>query len=409
MAFPLPLALLGLDGEVRVANENFLRLFDLAQLSPVRLRPVLDHPGEKGRLLALVGREGRDIEVRARSSYAHNGLLLVVDEVPAIAVNLEIEQLNHRILELEKLSATDRLTGAWNRRHLDRVVESELARSLRLKQPLSLVLLDIDHFKRVNDEYGHQAGDAVLCELVGIIGESIRTGDTLFRWGGEEFVVLAAATSYRQAHTMAEGLRSRVEQHPFGIVGKVTVSLGVAEHNGSESAPAWFARVDAALYSAKHAGRNCVSVDRRGSSDAWVAADRGSVLHLAWSDAYECGEPTIDGEHRELFVLANALIDASFEKDAAPEPFHAALDRLLGHIERHFADEEALLERHGYAQLDMHKRAHAGLLARACELRADALAGSVAPGALIEFLANDVVARHLLSADREFFPLFATP
>jgi hemerythrin len=68
-----------------------------------------------------------------------------------------------------------------------------------------------------------------------------------------------------------------------------------------------------------------------------------------------------------------------------------------------------LLERHGYAQLDMHKRAHAGLLARACELRADALAGSVAPGALIEFLANDVVARHLLSADREFFPLFATP
>jgi diguanylate cyclase (GGDEF)-like protein/hemerythrin-like metal-binding protein len=270
-------------------------------------------------------------------------------------------------------------------------------------------MFDIDHFKRVNDEFGHPAGDAVLCELVALISQSIRTGDTLFRWGGEEFVVLAAATGYRQAEVMAEALRGRVEQHAFEIISGLTISIGVAEHNGNESADSWFARVDAALYSAKESGRNRVVVDRRGSSDAWAVADRASVLHLVWNEGYECGEATIDAEHRELFVLANALVDASFAKDTAPEPFQQALDRLLAHIERHFADEEALLERHRYTQLDAHKRAHAGLVARARQLRADAIAGQATQGNLIEFLANDVVARHMLSADRDFFSLFTKP
>jgi len=408
MNFPLPLALLGAAGEVTLANGNFTRLFDLSQLTPARLGPVLEAPGEKDKLLALVGSDGHEIAVRARSAHAHNGLLLVIDEVPAISFSREIAQLNHRILELEKLSATDRLTGAWNRGHLDRVIESELSRSLRWRQALSLVMLDIDHFKHINDHFGHQAGDAVLRELVAVIGEGVRSGDTLFRWGGEEFVVLAAATGYRQAEVMAEALRNRVEQHSFGTVGRVTISLGVAEHNGTESAEAWFGRVDAALYAAKNSGRNRVVVDRCGSSDAWAMKERSGVLHLVWNEANECGEPVIDGEHRDLFALVNSLIDAAFARDTAPEAFQAALDALMRHIVQHFADEEAVLEKHRYAHLEAHKRAHASLVARARVLRQEAMKDGASAGSLIEFLAKDVVARHLLTADRDFFPLFAS-
>ena len=209
------------------------------------------------------------------------------------------------------------------------MVASELDRSIRSRQPVSLILLDIDHFKRFNDTYGHQAGDAVLCELVQVIGTAMRSVDTLFRWGGEEFVVLASSTGYRGGATLAEKVRSKVEQHRFAIVGGVTISLGVAEHVATESAEIWFRRVDEALYRAKNGGRNRVCVDQRGSSDLWAAKSGPSVIRLVWQEPYECGEPTIDREHRELFELANVLLDASFKSKSSPEAFSAALEKLL--------------------------------------------------------------------------------
>ena len=248
----------------------------------------------------------------------------------------------------------------------------------------------------------------MLRELCATITASTRVGDLLFRWGGEEFVVLTPSTGYRSAATLAEKLRAAIELHAFSGVGRVTMSVGVAEHLAGESAEVWFQRVDAALYAAKHGGRNQVSVDERGSSDAWAAEAGTSVLRLQWLEAYECGEPTIDREHRELFDLANATVAASLAKDSDPTSYRAALDQLLAHVAHHFADEEALLVEHGYAHIDAHKHAHAGLLARAAELRASAEAGKVSLGELIEFLAVDVVARHLFKTDRDFYALFKT-
>ena len=218
-------------------------------------------------------------------------------------------------------------------------------------------------------------------------------------------MVLASSTGYRAGATLAEKMRSTVEQHRFAGVGSMTISLGVAEHIATESAEIWFHRVDEALYLAKNGGRNRVCVDRRGSSDMWAAESGASVIRLVWQEAYECGEPTIDREHRELFDLANVLLDASFA-GALPEAFSAALETLLAHIVRHFADEEAVLARHGYEHLESHRRAHAGLLARAGELKTAAAAGKTTLGDLVDFLANTVVAQHLFKADREFFPLF---
>lgn len=314
-------------------------------------------------------------------------------------------QLQERILELERLVSTDCLTGLWNRAHFERLVEAELDRSLRYRQTLSLILIDIDHFKRTNDLYGHQAGDTVLRELALVANASMRSSDGLFRWGGEEFAVLASSTGYRGAGRLAENIRGRVAQHPFPGVGRITVSLGVAEHDGTESAEEWFRRADAMLYAAKAAGRDRVHIDARGNSDTW-ADDRGaSALCLVWREAYESGDPAIDREHRELFDLANALIQAALSGEEDPVRVGPALHSLLDHVARHFSHEEALLDQLGYARLAAHRRAHAGLLGRANELREAVANGQASLGSMVEFLAKDVVARHLLGADRDFFPL----
>jgi diguanylate cyclase (GGDEF)-like protein/hemerythrin-like metal-binding protein len=354
----------------------------------------------------LARREGGELDAQAQAIRVQDSIMLVVDEFPASVSRDDLDHLRERIVELERLSSIDRLTGAWNRAHFDRVIGAELSRSSRFRQPVSLILLDIDHFKRVNDTFGHQTGDAVLCELVQVIKAHIRSTELLFRWGGEEFVVLASSTGYRGATVLAEALRTKVTQHSFAAVGTVTVSLGVAEHFGAESAETWFGRVDEALYAAKDGGRDRVSVDRRGSSDLWIAEKGAAVVGLTWQEGYECGEPTIDRQHRELFELGNALIAASIAKDANLDSINSALDQLLAHVVQHFADEEALLAQHGYERLVSHQQAHAHLLGRAAELKASAEAGKATLGDIVNFLANDVVTRHLFLADRDFYPLF---
>jgi len=146
--------------------------------------------------------------------------------------------------------------------------------------------------------------------------------------------------------------------------------------------------------------------NRHGNSDAWAAEGGSSALHLVWQEAYECSDATIDGEHRELFVRANRLIDAAFRAEVAPGKLRSALDELLDHVQRHFTDEEAILAQLHYADLEQHKRSHAGLLRRPSFLKERAEAGEATLGAVVEFLAQDVVARHLMTVDRAFFPLF---
>lgn len=311
-----------------------------------------------------------------------------------------------QLAELERQVASDCLTGLWNRAHFDRLLEAELDRSRRYRQPVSLILFDIDHFKGVNDAHGHQAGDTVLRELALTAQSALRAPDMLFRWGGEEFAILAPSTGHRGAHRLAEALRLRVADASFPAVGRLTISVGVAEHLDAESSNAWFRRADAMLYAAKQDGRNHVRTDARGNSDAWAEAQGPAALHLVWQESYECGEPDIDAEHRKLFGLANALIDAALTAADRDGDAARAFDRLLEHVATHFAHEEALLAQHGFAHLDAHRRTHAGLLGRAQALRQEWQNGAAGLGAIVEFLAGEVVARHLFKADREFFPLF---
>ena len=404
--FPLAVAIAGHDGVDKIVNERFSRSFDHACLESEGIGQLLAHPSETWQPIRLAHRDGQKVDARAQAIRIRQGIMLVVDDFRDLGFNPAFEALHTRIDELEKRSATDGLTGVWNRGHLDRIIDSELSRSRRSRQPVSLILLDVDHFKHVNDSLGHLAGDSVLRELVRVIAAHIRASDSLYRWGGEEFVVLATATGHRAGEPLAEKLRAAVEQHSFAQGGSITVSIGVAEYLAPENVEGWFGRADTALYAAKNGGRNQVSVDRRGSSDLWAAEHCSSVLQLTWQEAYECGEPAIDQAHRELFRLANSLMAATMATKNDPGFFKAALDALLEHIVQHFADEEALLALHGYARLQSHKLAHAGLLRRAIELQASARAGNASLGTLVDFLANAVVAQHLFKADREFFPLF---
>ncbi|MCK6546599.1 diguanylate cyclase [Myxococcota bacterium] len=180
----------------------------------------------------------------------------------------ELRELNTRLeaanVLLERLATTDALTGLANRRKLMERLDQELAKSRRYDERVSLVLLDVDHFKRINDRFGHPVGDRVLAELAELIQERARETDLAARIGGEEFAVLLSSTGREGATELAEDLRERVEAHAFEGVGRVTVSLGVATHvpekrkAGDPPSSKLFAAADQALYRAKGEGRNRV-------------------------------------------------------------------------------------------------------------------------------------------------------
>lgn len=162
--------------------------------------------------------------------------------------------------KLKMLSTVDQLTGAYNRRAFDDFFNQESERSRRYKAPFSLIIFDIDHFKQVNDAYGHDAGDKVLQEVVKLCKMHNRPIDFLYRWGGEEFIILLTETGIEGAQNMAERYRSIVENWNFPIESKITISLGVSQFHSSDNAETLIKRADKALYNAKNGGRNQVRV-----------------------------------------------------------------------------------------------------------------------------------------------------
>ena len=165
---------------------------------------------------------------------------------------------------LEKLAVTDSLTGVHNRKKLDDILADQFARFRRHHRPFAVMMLDLDHFKSINDNYGHVAGDRILANVAAILKRSVRTVDFVARYGGEEFVVVLVETTLDAAMDVAERIRAAVEVPHFGITDNpisVTVSLGVTHsREGDDGQEAALARADHALYKAKHAGRNQVQI-----------------------------------------------------------------------------------------------------------------------------------------------------
>jgi len=188
-----------------------------------------------------------------------------------IAQNLELQRVNE---VFEQLSITDDLTKLHNHRFFQENLPREMRRSERTGEPLSLILLDIDDFKRLNDRYGHSVGDAVLRRVADVMISEVREMDLLARYGGEEFALLASQTALEGAVALAEKLRVAVSQARFSVLALdgptqigVTVSAGVTTYRGDEKA--FFNEADRALYRAKAAGKDCVV--------AWGDADQESL------------------------------------------------------------------------------------------------------------------------------------
>ena len=171
------------------------------------------------------------------------------------------EELVEKNRLLEVLSITDKLTGLYNRRKLDELLDDELVRARRYKVDVSIIMLDIDHFKRVNDTYGHAVGDDVLIALARLLRENTRDADALGRLGGEEFVVVCRHSDAGACMMMAGHLRESIAAHHFPAVGQVTASLGIASCRADDTAATLLARADAALYRAKAKGRNRVELE----------------------------------------------------------------------------------------------------------------------------------------------------
>jgi diguanylate cyclase (GGDEF)-like protein/PAS domain S-box-containing protein len=178
--------------------------------------------------------------------------------VRILGVTRDISDRRRLEEELNRLAVTDPLTGVWNRRQGQQLLDSGLAEARRYGTDVSLLMLDIDHFKAINDEHGHQVGDAVLVELCRRLSAHLRPSDALVRWGGEEFVILARHTDLDAATSLAEKLRALVAATPLDGAGTITVSIGVAHLEPSDDVDRWLFRVDQAMYEAKAAGRNAV-------------------------------------------------------------------------------------------------------------------------------------------------------
>jgi polar amino acid transport system substrate-binding protein len=168
------------------------------------------------------------------------------------------KELKEAVKKTTKLSLTDTLTGISNRLYIDQFLEEEIQRSQRYGNNLSIILIDIDNFKHVNDQYGHIIGDKVLIDMAGIISPMIRKTDVFGRWGGEEFLIICTETDLNTAVEIAEGIRTKIDAYDFKAVGSKTVSMGVTAFIPNDTMGSIISRADKALYRAKKNGKNRV-------------------------------------------------------------------------------------------------------------------------------------------------------
>lgn len=222
----------------------FIRFFNLLTRigAENQQRRIAEHESQKAK-------EQLESRVEERTRELNNALL----EVSDLAA-----QLNQSLQEVEHLAVTDRLTETYNRRKFDEMVVFEHQRVENGHSPFSLIMFDIDHFKKVNDQHGHSVGDEVLRQLVRLVKSLIRQSDLLIRWGGEEFLILLPTTEAQEAGSFAERIRRTVEEESFGVVENLTISLGVAQLLENDTTDSVLKRVDNALYQAKGEGRNRV-------------------------------------------------------------------------------------------------------------------------------------------------------
>ena len=325
------------------------------------------------------------------SSFAH---LILVTIGFVLMVKERADDKNRR------MAMTDPLTGCWNRLRIEECAQLEMERQRRYGAPVSILMIDIDFFKTVNDRYGHVTGDRLLREFSLMVRGCLRAADQFGRWGGEEFVVLLPSSDARAAAVIAERIRRVIASTTFADELRVTASFGYAEYRSDESLVRWIGRADAALYLAKNAGRNRVEPrhDASGPTDARAMLD---LVRLVWKPEYETGNERIDAQHKEFFNQGNGLLDAILCYDAKDE-VRQRIERFLAFVDVHFHEEEAWLIEQDWPGATEHARHHQDLAERAADLLAKHDAGQLDATEFLNFFVNELILQHLLIDDRKF-------
>jgi diguanylate cyclase (GGDEF)-like protein/PAS domain S-box-containing protein len=167
--------------------------------------------------------------------------------------------LDRALKQMEALAVTDKLTNLYNRHKIDEVLHDEISRAQRYRSPFAVLMVDIDNFKEVNDNFGHHVGDMIIKEFAAVLSEQSRQSDTLGRWGGEEFLIIIPESCKETALHSAKRLKERIQEHRFGVVGTMTASIGLTLFKNHDTAESLIKRADDALYTSKNSGRNLVS------------------------------------------------------------------------------------------------------------------------------------------------------
>lgn len=276
-ASPLPLVVTRLDDSViRYANQRAAEMFEMPVTAMLgRTAPEFyADPSDRGNFVEKLrgtGKvEGFIARLKARGGEPFWAMLSartleLNGESVFVVAFADVTRQKNKEAELETLAFKDGLTGAWNRRYFIEAARIELARAERSGRPPALALIDIDHFKRLNDTRGHETGDNVLREFVALVQELLRKTDIFARYGGEEFAILFPETDVETAHAIVERIRLAVEAHPFCGSSKVTFSAGLVEAHG-DGYQSLMEAADDALYTAKRRGRNRISLVRPAGS-----------------------------------------------------------------------------------------------------------------------------------------------
>ena len=307
------------------------------------------------------------------------------------------EQLKEENEKLLKSAIKDELTGIYNRKFFEKRVVEEMEIADRANEHISLIIFDLDRFKLVNDNFGHQFGDEVLKRTTQIAGDLIRKTDFLNRVGGEEFAIILPNTNKAQAVFVAEKVRKALEDNQHFKVGQVTGSFGVAERMKAESLRSWYKRADNALYQAKNTGRNRV-----------VDSDKIDIplvsLQVQWRQEWNCGNDEIDEQHDKILQIANDLITKIYA-GASHNECMDMIKLFLEYAVNHFATEERILMEIEYDGLIAHIKKHEYLTNKAIYLKECYEKKELQPAAFLSFIIDEVVVEHLTKEDTKFFAL----
>lgn len=298
-------------------------------------------------------------------------------------------------IELEKKFILDRFTKIYTREYFHLRVQEEFSLSHRRKYPISMVYFDLDHFKEVNDNYGHFTGDKVLLEVVDIVKKIIRYEDVFSRWGGDEFILLLPHTDLKGAALISERIREGIESNELNQKYGVTASVGCSQWVECEYMESWFSRTDKALYTSKNTGKNKVTVNDH-------LKEVRILVKMQWNTDWNSGHDGIDREHQMLLDRCNSIIERSLSHSNFNETVRN-VEAFIHEMEIHFKNEIEILQSCAYPDVETHIRIHEQLIEQSKEVLQNTIDERITTLELMDFLIGVVMQEHIQEEDRKYF------